>query len=554
VSKFRSTRISLLVISFMVGLTVAGCRSIPPQQGGTTDVKIYSPSTVPELTSTPRPSSLPTSPPAERATATQLVSTSTGLTKEQAKETQIRTVQTNSPTEQALAAQFPPTPTEQPLPSSNQMGYIPPLLVWGIEMNYVDSNGLNFVAQSGAFWVRRNGLIWSEVEPEEGMREWQAAANLENELKSVSAEGKQVILVVRSTPDWAQSLPDSFCSPPNANSLEAFASFLYDAVRRYSLPPYNVQYWEIGNEPDISASKVLSDAPFGCWGAEGDPYYGGQYYAEILKSVYPQIKSANPQSQVLVGGLLLDCDPVNSPETEPGSGKQKDCTSSRYLEGILENGGGAYFDGISFHAYDYFAGNIGEYSNTNWNSAWDSTGPVSIAKANFIRGILNLYGISGKYLLNTELALLCGRDGSEPVCQSDGFNLTKAYYLAQSYTTAIAEHLQANIWYSLTGWRGSGLLDSSLQPNQAFMALQTSANILEGVEYIGPITAYPGVRGYAFVQDGVPVWVLWSLDGSNHVVQLDQVPSSVTGVFGEMMGTSQNLTITLAPVYIKFGK
>jgi hypothetical protein len=39
--------------------------------------------------------------------------------------------------------------------------------------------------------------------------------------------------------------------------------------------------------------------------------FGGEYYGNMLKIVYPAIKSADPQAQVLVGGLLLDCDPVN---------------------------------------------------------------------------------------------------------------------------------------------------------------------------------------------------------------------------------------------------
>ena len=38
-----------------------------------------------------------------------------------------------------------------------------------------------------------------------------------------------------------------------------------------------------------------------------DPYYGGGYYAEMLKIVYPQIKAADPEAQILIGGLLLFC-------------------------------------------------------------------------------------------------------------------------------------------------------------------------------------------------------------------------------------------------------
>jgi hypothetical protein len=255
-----------------------------------------------------------------------------------------------------------------------------------------------------------------------------------------------------------------------------------------------------------------------------------------------------------VGGLLLDCDPVNPPETKLGSGEFKDCTSSRYLEGVLVNGGGNAFDGISYHAYDYYSGKLGQYSNPNWDSAWNSTGPVLIAKADYLRGLLNQYGIQGKYLLNTESALLCGQDGNEPYCQTEDFRLTKAYYLAQAYVSAIGEQLTANIWYSLTGWRATGLVDSEMKPNEAYQAFKNSAAQLNKVGYIGQVAKYDGVRGYAFERAGAPLWVLWSLDGAEHTVKLDDSPRSVTDVFGTSLDVSQDLTVTVAPIYVEFSK
>ena len=65
-----------------------------------------------------------------------------------------------------------------------------------------------------------------------------------------------------------------------------------EAVERYSAPPYNVIYWEVGNEPDIDPSLVDGDEIYGCWGDKTDAYYGGGYYAEVLKQVYPAVKKA----------------------------------------------------------------------------------------------------------------------------------------------------------------------------------------------------------------------------------------------------------------------
>ncbi len=93
-----------------------------------------------------------------------------------------------------------------------------------------------------------------------------------------------------------------------------FAAFLSEVVKRYSQPPYNVRYWEIGNEPD---TPIGPDSGFGCWGVNGDPYFGGGAYGNMLKAVYPAIKAANPQVQVLNGSLLLDR-PNTPPAQIPG--------------------------------------------------------------------------------------------------------------------------------------------------------------------------------------------------------------------------------------------
>jgi hypothetical protein len=59
------------------------------------------------------------------------------------------------------------------------------------------------------------------------------------------------------------------------------------------------------------------------------------------------LKAANPQARILTGSLLLDCDPFHGPEG-------RDCSSAHFLEGILQAGGRAYFDGVAFQAADGF--------------------------------------------------------------------------------------------------------------------------------------------------------------------------------------------------------
>lgn len=436
-------------------------------------------------------------------------------------------------------------------PAITPTQFVPILPVMGIELYQVSpGGGVELAQQAGAFWIRRNALLWSDVEPQQGSRNWDALVELEQEMITASERDLQLILVVRSTPDWAQKIPGSMCGPVAPDKLADFAAFMSDAILRYSIPPFNVKYWEIGNEPDISNIGFDPLSQFGCWGDPNDPYYGGAYYAEMLKAVYPTVKAIDNQVQVLVGGLLLDCDPTNPPETTPGSGKLKDCSPSLFLEGVLKNGGGDNFDGVSFHAYDYYQSKLGEYSNTNWHSAWNTTGPVLIAKTRYLRDLLGRYGYTDKFLMDTELALLCGRDGSEPECQTPEFENTKASYVAQAYSSTAAEHLLGSVWYNMFGWRGSSLVSASLQPLAAYDAFATSTRFLEGAAFAGKVEQYPGITGYIFDQIGKRRWILWSLDGQDHLIHLDQLPSAIIDVSGKTLSPAQDITVTLMPIYI----
>jgi hypothetical protein len=229
----------------------------------------------------------------------------------------------------------------------------------------------------------------------------------------------------------------------------------------------------------------------------------------------------------------------------------------KFLEGILRNNGGPYFDGVSFHAYDAYQGALGQYNNPNWSSAWNTTGPVSIAKAQFIQSVLSLYSVTGKFLMNTENALICGATGDEPACQTDISTETKAYYVVQSYAAAIAQGLRADIWYSVLGWRNSGLLNPDLSPRPAYTAFQFARSELGDAAYTGDITTadiggVSGVKGYKFSRDNRRIWVLWSLDGITHSITLSTVPLSAWDALGNSVSPAPSMDGTLNPLYLEW--
>ena len=431
----------------------------------------------------------------------------------------------------------------------------PPQTIFGAEMSATSAGGLTKMTQAGTSWVRRNGLLWSSVEPTQGTRNWGAVSYLETEMSNINSRGMKMILIVRSTPTWAQKYSGSFCGPVAQASFQAFGQFMYDVVKRYSLPPYNVHYWELFNEPDVGWSVDSSNPQaYGGWGDWGDTsYFGGAYYGEMLKVVYPYIKQADPNAKVLVGGLLLDCDP-----TSGGGCEQYGSLAypPRFLEGILLDGAGSYFDGVSFHAYDYYGNETvhvaDQYVNKGWQSRWNTTGPVLTKKAAFIRNLLTTYGAGSKLLLNTESAILYSPTENDQ---------TKAAYLTQAYVAAMEVDLTANIWYTVYGWgdRLTALLNSSTQaPYPAYYSFAFARKELEGAKYIWKDTsAFPGVWVYVFRRNHQDVWVMWSITGSSQSVTLSELPAgkwvwNSTGNNYQSDTPALTFSVGFTPVYLEF--
>ena len=386
-------------------------------------------------------------------------------------------------------------------------------------------------------------------------------ASMDAELALAHDKGLKVILIVRGAPPWAQR-EGKECGPIEREDFVRFGQFMGELTKRYSRAPYLVHAIELWNEPDASWLSIPDDEDglFGCWGDKADPYYGGRYYGDMLEVVYPFIKAANPKMKVLVGGLLLDCDPINPPEG-------KTCTNSLFLEGILRSGAKDSFDGVSFHAYDYFRywqPGIRYYGNPNWNSGRlnkEPDGvmiPVALKKAQYLQSVLAKYGAANKFLVNSEAALICGDFYDEPGgpgCEAEDdshFEQTKAWYLTQSYAVAIAEDFFANTWYHTLGWRNSGLLYEDLSPRPAMDALVFARKKLGDASFVRAVTEFPGVVGYVFSRPGKSdIWVLWSGSGAAKTFTLPVKPLNVYDPFGTLLAKTRIQTVTLQPILVE---
>jgi hypothetical protein len=421
--------------------------------------------------------------------------------------------------------------------------YPPPPSIFGVQMSAIDdAHGLQKAVEGGVRWVRLGAFYWDLIEPQRttpATYQWSAVE--EASLRNAYANGLTVLGVVLFAPDWARKYPASACGPIDPGQLDRYAAFLGALVRRYKAPPYHVKYWELGNEPDTDV--INERRTYGCWGEPGQATFGGEAYGEMLKVVYPAIKAADPEAQVLIGGLLLDCDPTDPP---PG----QSCAPSRFLEGILDAGAGNSFDIVSFHGYAHWD-TMQVVDETN--PYWQGRGGVVLGKAQYLREVMLRYGVE-KPLMHTEGSLIYPDSSTPGWWPPDAaFYEAQAAYVVRLYVRNSANDIRATIWFQLDGpgWRYGSLLDDQQKPRPAYVAYKFMTRELGDAWYEGPITHYVSVEGYAFGTPDKQIWVLWPPQQSTWNIGL---PSDVTHVYNalgkEITPSGSNLTLS-GPVYVE---
>jgi hypothetical protein len=162
--------------------------------------------------------------------------------------------------------------------------------------------------------------------------------------------------------------------------------------------------------------------------------------------------------------------------------------------------------------------------------------------------LLNTYGLSGKFIIDTENALICTWEG----CATPEFETVKAYYLAETYAAAIAQGLRGNLWYSWLGWNNSGLINAGSDSLPGYLAFQFSRNELFNSVWVRDITQYSGVKGYEFNRGDRRIWILWSLDATSHSIYLTNAPLAIWDALGVSISTANSVNITVKPLYLEW--
>lgn len=274
--------------------------------------------------------------------------------------------------------------------------------------------------ESKASWLRV-AIDWGSVQPTKDRFVWGEA----DRIVAAAATGcMNIILTLEGTAIWAAT--SGTRSPIKQTMLGDYATYVQQVVERYDGDGFNdapngavVEYFEFYNEPDFVTADGSNDG----WGNNGGRY------AEMLKAVYPHVKEANPDAQVLMGGIAYEWFyPEN--EDDPSNGY----FDRHFLDNVLSNGGGNYFDIMNFHCYP-FPNNCRSWANG------ESSGLVE--KIEDIRAKLAEYDLD-KPMIITELGW--HSDDNDRYASTDDL---QSRYLVQLMTQALVHDVEVVIWWTL---------------------------------------------------------------------------------------------------------
>lgn len=405
------------------------------------------------------------------------------------------------------------TPGSVPPPITNHSLYLPIVLhnvnlhpdptVFGMQIySIIPPTHLYYpyLIESQADWVRTI-LYWNWVEPVNLTPDGYNWTNPDNYLSLALADmgNRNLIVTVRNVPEWAAEHPNGVLYPA---ALPEFAEFMGALVERYDGDGLDdapgspvINYWEMYNEPDNGSS--LWEPSWGDYGAE---------YAQMLQAIYPAVKNANPQAQLVFGGLALDWF-----EDQGGTFVE------HFLDDVLAAGGGDYFDVMNFHIYPSLAPN------------WTTQGVGLKEKAEFVRQTLATYGLS-KAMIVTEAGWY-GDD--QPVGWPTGPEV-QASYVVQFFTQSLAADVDVTIWFMLHDVAADftfGLITNSNPPmtRPSYTVYQTAVAELSMAQFQRQLppaeTGTEWMEAYQFSRNGRPYYVAWL----NPVDSSETVPLSLPG-------------------------
>jgi hypothetical protein len=352
-------------------------------------------------------------------------------------------------------------------------GYVSP---FGITMygGITDELGRQAMADAGTKIVTTS-LHWSLVEPTPPMGDSHSYnwSHYDERFSSAAEAGMDIFVLFSGNPSWAAQYSGG---PLYSGRMDDLKAFLSAAVERYDGDGISdaagspvVSYWSFYAEPDNGdVDRALAGK--GYWG------HNGAGYADLLAEIYPVIKAADPNAQVLIGGLAYAW-------FENMGGPFVRDFLPEVLSAMKGNYGRYFIDVFAFHFYPI---------NTEH--------PTIESKAEDLRDVLADWGLGDLPMVVPEMGYWSASGGGS----SEDEQATR---LVQMYTRGLAVGLGHMSWHSVFD-RGDPVVEPYEQhglfrgqdlnsPKPAYHVYKTLATELNAYTYNREFD-FGGTEGYVF--------------------------------------------------------
>ncbi|QPC80807.1 beta-galactosidase [Phototrophicus methaneseepsis] len=209
---------------------------------------------------------------------------------------------------------------------------------------------------------------WAYIEPSPGNYNW---SQVDTIMQHAQNQGIQVIARLGYVPEWARPTAEDQSTTLNYLTSENYADFAAFAAKFASRYKNEISQIIIWNEPNLSFE----------WGFQAvDP----AAYANLLQAVYPVIKEANPDVEILAGALAPTLESADS---------ANGMNDIDYLRGMYEAGAGDSFDALAIHTYGF----------TYPAEATPSSDTLNFRRAELLRAVMTEFGDEVKPVYITEM-------------------------------------------------------------------------------------------------------------------------------------------------------
>jgi len=298
--------------------------------------------------------------------------------------------------------------------------------------------------QVGVTWIRYQ-LNWYKIEAQPDRYDW---SELDAAVALANANNIHITFPLQDAPQWA--LSQTCQGVPFLASATTFAQFASVVAQRYNGHSGHgyIDSYEVGNEE-------FDNMWVGSWD-KSIPCRQPNFYGPTLKAAYQAIKVQSPNALVGMFGLLW-----------------KNTEHIRtYMEGLYNQGYGAYFDFANFHYY--------RCGPTEGSSDPSVTSPGSYPKGDYPS-----FDLEWKIMHDV---MVRNNNGSKPIWVTEtGWTTSALYQSAQcvvtvdqqaqylSYVTKAAMNshvIQHIFWYTIGQVDGMSLTQSNDVPLPSFYTLQ----------------------------------------------------------------------------------